>query len=147
MTLKKRLIEAHGLKANLFRTIGDSLIAGVTRNLSEQPLTNEEAAHLKALGSDADRISWLVNADISSFKKTLSDKYDWFADLGQVRQEVIIFMYSISGHEVITKELSASIIAGDFESASDLVGELEPVLAELSEEMRTAQYSKAGCNC
>lgn len=105
--IKDQLIRYEGLRLHVYKCPAGFQTIGVGRNLEGKGITEEEAMIL-------------LHNDISEVKSGLKDKYNWFDDLDEKRQSVIInmaFNLGMSGFGKFKKMISA-IESFDWNEAS-----------------------------
>lgn len=130
--LRKQLIVEEGLRLKPYLDTVGKWTIGVGRNLSDVGITQDEAM-------------LMLDNDLLRVESELSDRFDWFAALSPVRQDVLLdmaFNLGIKGLAQFHMTLTA-ITLGDYESASRQM--LKSVWAEqvgqrairLAEQMRT----------
>ena len=106
-TVKEQLIRYEGLRLHVYKCPAGFQIIGVGRNLEGKGITKEEAMIL-------------LDNGIDEFKFALEETYDWFENLSESRQAVIInmaFNLGMSGFGKFKKMISA-IESFDWDEAS-----------------------------
>ncbi len=106
-TVKEQLIRYEGLRLHVYKCPAGFQTIGVGRNLEGKGITKEEAMIL-------------LDNDIDEFKFALEETYDWFENLSESRQAVIInmaFNLGMSGFGKFKKMISA-IESFDWDEAS-----------------------------
>lgn len=108
-TIIERLLRKHeGLRLSLYHCPAGKLTIGFGRNIEQNGISEDEALYL--LRNDID------NAEIE-----LTQNLDWFADLDEIRQVVLVDMHFNLGWPRLSrfKNMLAACEQGDYSTAAD----------------------------
>jgi lysozyme len=96
-----------GVEAKPYKCTAGYLTIGVGRNIEERGLSDDE-------------IDFLLDNDIAIAEREVRSSFDWFDDLSDVRQRVVIDMIFNLGMPRFKqfKNMIAAIEAGDWDEAS-----------------------------
>ena len=126
------LIRHEGMKLRAYFCPAGKITIGVGRNLEDNGISEEEALYL-------------LENDIIRIRLGASRAFEWFRDLSEVRQEVVISMIFNLGFSKFAdfRGMIAALSRGDFDrAASEMLssrwaGQVGKRAAELADMMRT----------
>ena len=141
--LTEMLRRHEGVESHAYMCSQNFLTIGVGRNVD--PGDNGSA---KGLGLSDDEIDYLLENDIKRVEKELSDEYEWFSGLDDVRRDCMVDISFNLGQTRLRgfKKALSAMAESDWEEASeqfldsrwaDQVGNRATELAEM---IRTGEY-------